>query len=486
MQLEPYQDPVDREVPQSDSAEDNESGTADFIRPNVLNYENYRRQNDLKTIEQLSKSYDRNLNKTSDTLSDPDAEFFKNLEEHLKKFVMAVTDLKRMRDMHLKDQYITATSMVHSRVDIILEEIKSFDLFDELSETLETISLTVEEVDAIEATGVVIEVDLFPAPMKPLLREAQEQVRLAARRITEMGKLASGVWPPPNAEREMLEACYPCVLAVKKLFSLTKEAANKIRRVWAEDAKKKEEWNRRRLQNEKVKALFQVWQGQEEAQVAYGNEELTPAELGRLRLEETYEGVSMESNGKTIRGGRLAKMEDFGMNELLLRNLRDFTERVIIADWELLGNDLLELMDFKVKQLEIPQVKDRRKSNTPSQSDEMQTIFSKLSLPKPIIPKAFQSTPYEFYGHLLADRSHVFDVDPLELARQLTLIEFEDFKKVKPYECLAQIWASKLNKEREAARIKGGLKAGVKVHVDGSDPDSNIMKMIKHTNLLVR
>ncbi|KAI8853001.1 ras guanine nucleotide exchange factor domain-containing protein [Chytridium lagenaria] len=354
-------------------------------------------------------------------MGDPDAEFFKSLEEHLKKF----------------------------------------------------------EVEALEVTGLSLDVNVFPAPIKPLLREAQED---------KWEKLASGVWPPPLAEREMLESCYPCVLAVKKLFSLTKEAANKIRRVWAEDVKKKEEWNRKRLQNEKVKALFQVWQGQDETAVLRGGRlakmvEYMTSHLGldqdlmaSFLLTHHSFTTSLELLNCFIRRYEsvIAVLrywlkthfeEDFGMNELLLRNLRGFVARVIVLDWELLGKDMLELIDHQVQQLQSSQKKERRKSSIPLVQDESQpqSFFSKSTVPKPILPKSFQPTSTDLI---------------------LTLIEFEDFKKVKPYECLAQIWASKLNKEREAARIKGGMKSNAKAHVDGSDPDSNIMKMIKHTNLI--
>ncbi|KAJ3283247.1 cell division cycle- protein, partial [Blyttiomyces sp. JEL0837] len=90
-------------------------------------------------------------------------------------------------------------------------------------------------------------------------------------------------------------------------------------------------------------------------------------------------------------------------------------------------------------------------------------------------------------------------VDPLELARQLTLIEFDHFVKVQSHECLEQIWAGKITKEREAARIKAvGKKSGKGaaggslstggggVSKDSGDGriETGISRMINHTNQL--
>jgi hypothetical protein len=271
IQFEPFQEASDatENISQSPSEEDDEQEGV-FVRPNIMNYEDYKRQNDLKNIEQLSKAYDNKSNmQSAEMLADPDAEFFKNLENHLKKFVMSVTDLKRIRDQHLKNQYVTATLNVNEKADIILEEIRTFDLFVDFSDSFDMLMLEQSEAQSIESTGIQLNLTEFPAPIKPLLKKAQDEVKAAAQKIMEAGKVASGVWPPDNAEKDMLEACYPCVLAVKKLFSVTKEVANKIRKVWAEDKKKKEEWNRKKLQNEKVKAMFQVWQGQSESTVSF-------------------------------------------------------------------------------------------------------------------------------------------------------------------------------------------------------------------------
>ena len=44
-------------------------------------------------------------------------------------------------------------------------------------------------------------------------------------------------------------------------------------------------------------------------------------------------------------------------------------------------------------------------------------------------------------------------VDPVELARQLSLIEHELFQAIKPWECLGQAWTKKATRDQKAPHI---------------------------------
>ncbi|KAJ3417139.1 hypothetical protein HDV05_006998 [Chytridiales sp. JEL 0842] len=561
IQFEPFQEArPENEVIHQNEDDNSDVSELGMVRPNVMSYDDYKRQNDLKNIEQISKAYDsKSWHQSLDSLADPDAEFFRNLEDHLKKFVMSVTDLKRIRDQSLKDHYVTAVSNVNDKADIILQEIRTFDLFVDFSDSFDVLYLEESEAQSIESTGIILGITEFPAPIKPLLQMAQDEVKKAAQKIVEAGKVASAVWAPENAERDMLEACYPCVLSVKKLFSLTKEIANKIRKIWAEDKKKKEEWSRKKMQNEKVKALFQVWQGQSDANATEENEELSPQDIAKLKLDEPIEGLLTEPSSKHVKGGRLAKIvesmtshqgladkdllfefllthhsfttsiellttfirryerfipppdltekhfkawlnrkvkpvqhnviaalrywlenhfqEDFGKNELLLGNLQNFVDRVILVDWGYYGRELISLIERKVADFES--------GNLEKELPQF-SIPKSISHAKPILPRNFQATSTDLFHHLAQDRSHIFDVDPLELARQLTLIEFEHFLHVKPHECLDQIWSSKLEKERAAARLQCTSKTAIPQEgdEDSGESMSGISRMIHHTNNL--
>lgn len=95
---------------------------------------------------------------------------------------------------------------------------------------------------------------------------------------------------------------------------------------------------------------------------------------------------------------------------------------------------------------------------------------AKLKLcPKSILPDSF--------GLDLLSTSKptgIFAIDPLEFARQLTLVEFELFANVPIYECLDQIWKSKRKKEALQYRELR------KNEMEGSG--INISRLITHTN----
>ena len=96
--------------------------------------------------------------------------------------------------------------------------------------------------------------------------------------------------------------------------------------------------------------------------------------------------------------------------------------------------------------------------------------------PKPILPLPRYGS--DLLAMLTTDVKAILEIDPLEVARQLTLMEFELFAKVKAYECLDQIWDSHRRKETLAI---SNVNVPTKRHVPGSS-NSDITKIIDHTN----
>ena len=82
---------------------------------------------------------------------------------------------------------------------------------------------------------------------------------------------------------------------------------------------------------------------------------------------------------------------------------------------------------------------------------------------------------------LLTDSRFFLDIDPLEIARQLALMTFSDFRNVRPVECLDQIWGDKRKKELAKLRRPG---ASTTVTVSGGPKQTvgGIGKLIQNTN----
>lgn len=58
------------------------------------------------------------------------------------------------------------------------------------------------------------------------------------------------------------------------------------------------------------------------------------------------------------------------------------------------------------------------------------------------------SPPAPFVPRVVGKALQLTDIAPLELARQLTIIEFSNFQKIKPAECLHKAWT---NEDEELA-----------------------------------
>ncbi|KAI9101238.1 hypothetical protein DFS34DRAFT_462756 [Phlyctochytrium arcticum] len=524
-----------------------------------LTYEEYKRQNDLKVLEEISKH--TGVGASTDSLlgtsADKDARFFELLDDLVLKFVAAVKEIHSAYNNHLKDQYVNLTSTAAHTAELLIDEIKGHDL---LSEFPEELTFDIEDAKLMATKGVKLG-DSFPVSIADVWYSVLEEVRQTARNMTTKGKLASGVMPPPNAAMEMLQCAIPCVMSVKKLVTISKESASKIRRTTYEDQKKKERLKKDVLQNAHVKHLFALWQSQVtttevapavEAELAV-NEELDfmPEDNEGLLLEEVEGSIPL------IKGGKLTKLVewmtshlhidkeynaafilthhslttslelldllirrytltpppaltrqqydiylrrkifpvkhrvcailkqwmeshfegDFAQCDLLVFKLRDFVESVVTLDSEVLAKELLQRLDEKLQAAES--------ANHPAPSPQTfmpvspfktnpSSPFAAGLPPPPKLPRSLNIISPEIYNVLTSSLTGFLEFDPLEMARQLAILEFEHFRKVKAHECLDQIWGERRKKELRAA---GG-------RLTGEASKTGLAEMIRHTNVV--
>ncbi|KAJ3129785.1 hypothetical protein HK098_000155 [Nowakowskiella sp. JEL0407] len=372
---------------------------------------------------------------------------------------------------------------------------------------------------------------ILPTPIGPLIDEICLEVKETADEVLLKGALASGVWPPPSASNDMLTATIPCAMAVKRLIVLAKHCTVRIRNVKREEISRKEMWKKECFQNEKVKQMFKLWdnpnQNESESKVTLSDEEsnilsestdgiiLERGQIRGGRLVQIIERMTshvqadlelvnivllthhsittsidllnhlvkrysitppygLEKNlfhlliDKKIVPIRLNVSnvikiwlekhfdEDFSENIPLILKLREFISKKISKDFESVSLQLMEILNRKLE--------GKEELLQPNLLTE--TIFPNQS--KPILPKfCVSATSTELGTFIKSDARNIFEIDPLELARQLTLAEFNNFVQVKPFECTDQIWGEKRKKEMGDGKIL---------------PCSGIMRMIRHTN----
>ncbi|KAI8810741.1 ras guanine nucleotide exchange factor domain-containing protein [Cladochytrium replicatum] len=533
-------------------------------RVNKASFTNFKRQHQLKLIEEASKSYAQGSSSdgpsaalSNDSLEAEEAstEFSNALDNLVRQFVASVSELKRVQMMHLTEEYVFVTSTVNARADAIIQEVRSYEPFSDIPDTI-----TLEPADArlLTKAGVRLSPELIlPAPINLPLSSATTELEAAADLVMFRGKVASGPWPPPSSSSEMLQSTIPCVMAVKMLMNLAKMAAVKIKTTASEERVKREQWKKDCLQNEKVKKLFQIWEDQfrTDSDVTMTDGSLT--EEDAAILEESTEGLVLEeshaTNKKVVKGGRLQQLieratspsnddaeylpilisthhsfttslelltmlikrysvtpqyglnqrqfdlvlnkkvvpirlgvchflklwisnhfeEDFAQNEALVLRFRDFVQRKVAHDFEAFSVELLQTLDNKLEGIEAASV-----VQTPARSP-LPTNTSFLSVPStpppsssPLIAsltfqKRAQTT--DLASLLNSDPAYFFEIDPYEMARQLTAMEFTYFTGVKPYECTDQIWGERRQKELKWAP---------------TGKETGIARMIRHTNQL--
>ncbi|KAJ3142493.1 hypothetical protein HK100_002936 [Physocladia obscura] len=484
-------------------------------RPNLLNYEKYKSINDFLNMERLSKKINE-LNEVVEVepkTRASDLEYFNALEQKLKEFVISVNELKKLQTQKRQDRYILGTRIICARAYEIIQEIQGFELFVDFADSFDSVLLAKEDVENIEKLNINLGVTDFPVSALYLLELTQEEVIECSDRVQKAGTEASFVWATRESEFNMLQSCIPCVKAVKKLFAVAKAVAINIRECWEGDFKRRQEWNRKTTQNENIQALFEAWRGNISDQSEQYN-------IANLKLDEPFHSLIFDTKLKFLKGGQISEIVAFITshnnydietahililchhsfmtsvdllkqlihqyeniippsnlserefnawikikNELLLGGFRDFIEKVVLTDWEVDGRLILSEMETRIAKYGI--------------------AVAKTSVIK-TMPKAFSLFSEIDPNVLFFDSTRILELDPLEFAKQITLLEFEIFLLMRPSECLDQIWSSKLEKERSSARLEAltrKMPNSRKISKEFvSAADSAISKMISHTN----
>ena len=65
----------------------------------------------------------------------------------------------------------------------------------------------------------------------------------------------------------------------------------------------------------------------------------------------------------------------------------------------------------------------------------------------------YKVTSCEIPKSIAPKSSRFIDFDPLEIARQFTLLEFEDYQAIQPAECIGQAWGKAKHKSPNICRM---------------------------------
>ena len=271
-----------------------------------LSYSEYKRQNDLKLIKEMTKNmFTKAEDFTSEEENIRDAGFFGALDTLIKQFVGAATDLKLIHDQHLTEDFINSASKVYTKADNLIEEIQAFELLKEMGD--DVVFLETDSQRLI-ATGIKLGIQKYPTSLRLVIREAVDELRITAMTVMARGKLAASPNATAAAQAEMLQSSIPCLKAVKKLVIIAKDAVVKVRATNIEERRKRDIWRKECLANEKVKQLFQMWESQVIIDTSKNGNQLTNEE--QELLSEPIDGIVFEETSglKRVKGGKLLKL----------------------------------------------------------------------------------------------------------------------------------------------------------------------------------
>lgn len=154
--------------------------------------------------------------------------------------------------------------------------------------------------------------------------------------------------------------------------------------------------------------------------------------------------------------------EDFADNSHLIERLRDFISSKVMVDFETMAQQMSDILSNQINGEQ-----EKTRIVIPITSEKTKPILGSLRF------------GFDVISNLASDPRAFLDLDPLEMARQLTLLEHELYCKFQAYECLDQIWESYYKKE--VASYQNPRSSKPKRHTPGSQ-NSDISKMIRHTN----
>jgi hypothetical protein len=216
-----------------------------------LSYSEYQRRHEVKLLNQLSQNAmpppeqstaqpSSSASEVSSTDIGPDATFFESIENQLRQYAQAINRLKVAKQETRKEDYISAASAIYARADSIIDEIRTYYLFESIPDTF-----TLHPNDST---------------FNRHMMKFTEDIYSAANELITRSKIASGVWPPPDATTLMVQGTVPCIVGVKDMVMYVKQVALVSRQTENEERRKMENFMREWVQSQHVRDLFKQWE----------------------------------------------------------------------------------------------------------------------------------------------------------------------------------------------------------------------------------
>ena len=275
-----------------------------------LSYSEYKRQNDLKMIEDMSKKYDEDaVDEVAPTEEQNAKAFESNLETVVGAYVDSIRALKTLPEESVREDYSAAAKNIQEKIETIIELIQNFEVIKTLSKELTFVDTDKDKLDKL---GIKLDWTPLPANARYCIDSLVESTRTSTQLLITKCKLSK------RHELDLHQSMILSAQNIKKLRCLiltslfSKEVIARQHQLNIDERKKREDWKKECLANERVKNLFQMWETQVLDRGADSSQKSSASltEEEKALLKFNTEGLLFDDASK-VKGGKLPKLIEF-------------------------------------------------------------------------------------------------------------------------------------------------------------------------------
>jgi len=480
-----------------------------------LDYKEYKRQRNMKLLEEIAQvEKSKILNEDEDVELDEeikrqDNAFLEDLEASVKAFVGSIIVFKSSKEKGDKAEYIPTANKVVDEATTIGKKVDN---------------------KMSELTDIDVETNVYK--LKTTIHSQVFAIGTMCSEFLTKVNLAKGVWPPPDAEVQMMDAALQVAASVKELVKFTKTAVMEYQETWKAHKKQqvrvKKDWEKKLMQVNKIEKFDVLVQEEHNQflQFEQGEVELTQEEDELLRDTDSsnliFESAAAAaaaairanadpnappSDKPVVKGGSVEKLTERltyfkypdpeyrlaflltyqsfttplklfqllvakfeegpppGLNEAefktyLEKKTKPTRLRVFnvfkawienhFEDWADNSELISEFRKFVEQKMAI-EMKSAAQQLMKSLRDRLDglkrqttlTIGENSEMPRSLLPKSCKTSEDLRKFLKNEDSRNWMKIDPLEMARQVTILEFSMYEKIQAKECIGQAWNGK-------------------------------------------
>lgn len=469
-----------------------------------LDYVEYQRQAETKILEEINQTKRFSFSDNFSTKSCPDDKFFDSLENWIRQVEHYEQKLISSVESNRKEDYVSLASALYARYDALIEETRPYYLFNDLSADFR-IDFSTDKEPFIR---------ILRNYCSEILKNGDNCI-LRAKIASGFWPPENATQDMLDAAKSCKKLSHELIDYVKKACSVIRETEDEQRKKiesYMEDWNSNARVRNLFAQWEKVKISSTKDDGDDNDSAAANRAQLSANELSLL--DEGLEGLIVErKDGKMlIKGGKLVKMIEVLTSHIYGDN--DFRNAFILTHHSFTASS--DLLDLLIKRYEIspPYGLDQRKFELylnrkvipirsrvfnvikywmRNYSEEFRTNrdlsrkclnfvkekvrvdfgaladqillqlkrnlessaeepikYTSGDFPRPILPG--QVKEGQLLKYLLKDPLEFMNIDPLELARQITLVDRDAFTAIQAKEFLDQGW-EKPDKDKRSPNV---------------------------------